>query len=239
MVTPREQRRVVRNMLTQFFRHSRLFRPPYSHTVACLWKKDSKLRVCGSVLQMCSYEDPMVLNWTTFRRVILALLTLMNLGLLFVARQFDRKVRRADGFELRFDGGAVVPSGYLEDGSFYDARKRSTPCYLVRYVSVDCTYCWHDKSHWNALVARSRQSRCAIIGVVPQKGSALPGTAYGDGGNEQLVFTTMDWVRNSPPSRTPTTMIVGQQGTVLWNHVGQMDDQDLSKAWEALSSINK
>ncbi len=170
--------------------------------------------------------------------ITLAVLTLGNACLWTTSRVLQTKADLANGFEVRFRPQSGIPYGYRPDASPY-AEGRKSGCALVRYVAAGCRYCVNDKSHWNTLASRATQSNCTIVGVVPDAASIMPPSSYGQGGEAQLTFMPIDWVADSPPSRTPTTMIFGNGGKLIWQHVGVLSDEAVRSGLAFFPSAGK
>jgi glutaredoxin len=103
-------------------------------------------------------------------------------------------------------------------------------CTVVRYVKSDCPYCLREKLAWNSLASRASDLGCSLIGVVPTAALVLPRSAYGIGAAFQLDFVGMEWVAVAPPTATPTTMIFGADGVLLWQHVGILTNEEVASA---------
>jgi hypothetical protein len=160
----------------------------------------------------------------------LLVVTAANVLLLAASRFFEVRARSAVGLDVSFRPGVGSPVGYLAHESAYPGPGVHSGCTLVRYVAVGCRYCWNEKAQWNTLAARAAESQCGIVGVVSDAASVLPKSAYGIGADAQLIFVGMEWIAGSPPTRTPTTMIFGKSGLLVWQRVGQLTDKDVAAA---------
>ena len=156
---------------------------------------------------------------------------------LWTGRLFlEKQIRLVSHSAVAFKRGAEIPAGYLVSGSVYPKPNSPKKCTVVRYVKADCPYCLREKPEWNSLASRASELGCSLVGVVPTAASVLPRSAYGIGAGFQLDFVSMDWVSVAPPTATPTTMIFGGDGALLWEHVGQLTDEEVASAVKAITS---
>jgi hypothetical protein len=139
-------------------------------------------------------------------------------------------VRQHQGLSVAFKSGAGVPVGYLADNLYYGGIDHNDKCVVVRYVSAGCSYCRLETATWNQLAARATGAGCALLGVVPDAVSLMRPGAYGAGAKTQMVFANMEWVSAFPPVRTPTTMIFDSHARLVWQHVGQLTERQVTEA---------
>lgn len=172
-----------------------------------------------------------------FVRHILFFLSIVNLLCWGALWFLQGTVRQHQGVSAAFRHGAGVPVGYLADYIYYGGIDRKDKCTVVRYVSARCSYCLRETAQWNQLAARAAGSGCALVGVVPDAVSLMPSAAYGAGAKTQIVFANMEWVTDFPPVRTPTTMIFDANARLVWQHVGQLTDQQVMEANSVLRRL--
>jgi glutaredoxin len=156
----------------------------------------------------------------------------VSTGCLFLEKQIHLASQPA----LAFSPASGIPVRHLATGAVHVQPSGPSKCTVVRYVKSDCPYCLREKSEWNSLASRASDLGCSLVGVVPTAASVLPRSAYGIGAAFQLDFVGMGWVAVAPPMATPTTMIFGGDGALLWEHVGELTDEEVASAVKVITS---
>ena len=133
---------------------------------------------------------------------------------------------------------AVIPVGYFVNG-IATGDESPGSCTVVRVVESGCRYCGQGRDEWNRLMGALGKVGCRPLGLLTRRKNALPPTAFGYGGDEQLAFITMDWVSGFHPHLIPSTIVVGRAGRVLWYRSGMLLPGDASAAAAAVREAER
>lgn len=162
----------------------------------------------------------------------IAVLLAMILGIRFKVASETAELNRDLRATAPTDASAVVPTGYFVNGMLASGAGW---CNVVRLAEAGCTYCDQGRTEWNRLMGQLSKDGCRSLGIVPRRKGALNPTSFGYGGDSQLAFITMDWVKGFHPLLTPSTMVIGPGGRVLWYRSGQLHNGDAAAAASAVA----
>jgi hypothetical protein len=128
-------------------------------------------------------------------------------------------------------GLRIEPAGVALDGSSVSGGG-GHPCHLLRFESRRCSYCQADRERFEALSREAAGESCSVTIVAPH-----PHDLFEDGGapaGTRLAYPTVAFARSFPASGTPTTLVTGADGRVLWTRTGALQDGDAERALSSL-----
>jgi hypothetical protein len=126
-----------------------------------------------------------------------------------------------------------IPAGLTADGQLIP--KAAAPCYLIRVATAGCPYCRQDKPLFDRLLGSANRAHCEAIALVPSVTDLSP--SLGGGGLLQLVYVDMGLARELVPYVVPQTLILGRDGSIIWEAIGATSAGSITRAQRLLSNL--
>jgi len=124
----------------------------------------------------------------------------------------------------------ILPDGYTPGKTriSWDESLTTPSGWVVRYTSKGCTYCAQD-SEWERLVHLLERHNYRTILLLPTEKNQ-----YDDdellSTLQQMAFIKMDWIKQFRFTGTPTVVVFDNNGRVLWQRVGMLNESDYVSA---------
>jgi len=135
----------------------------------------------------------------------------------------------ATGFEFP-DLEGYGPSGEKTAGR---APRRSGGL-IVRYASQDCGYCERDVE-WSHLASGAARYGFRVVFLLPSAVHAFSPDRLVPRGVRQIALVSMDWMRRFRITITPTLLVFGPDGGLLWQRQGVLSSEDTRAALELMA----
>lgn len=102
--------------------------------------------------------------------------------------------------------------------------------WAIRYISSKCGYCEAD-THGKRLAVELERSGRSVITLVPRAGEEVVVTdAVVRPESAQVAFVPMEWAKRFRLTGTPTFLIFGSTGRLIWHHEGTLAPADVEAA---------
>jgi hypothetical protein len=178
------------------------------------------------------------------RRIELGIVTMLavaiavNIGLLFFA-----KARTAHLFSRPFSlarAGIPEPHSLVLEGWSLTGdrpiavRSNGGKSWAVRYVSNKCAFCETD-THGKRLVTQLEEAGLDVFTLVPRLGEEVVEVAHWPAAPRQISFVSMEWTKRFELSATPTFLLFGPDGRLVWQRRGTLDVGDVAAAMGKLT----
>jgi hypothetical protein len=167
--------------------------------------------------------------------VVLASLACADLGLFICATRSRRSVETSPVFfrNPEYSVANVPPAGYTISGVVVDSSTASARGWIVRYASQNCTVCRADEPRWRSLKLHLLRKGYRIYIILPQARDAYSKDAPELSDSTQIAYPRIGWIKLYYLTATPTTLLFDSDGKMIWNHFGQMTEDDERAALEA------
>lgn len=167
---------------------------------------------------------------------LIACMVVANALLYVRDRSEERHLSSAPSALLRDSRATATLAGieaYTTNGDHLNLGSKTGAGYVIRYASRHCGYCRRDAPAWKQAATQLAGKGFRIFTLVPSSREAYADHQVIPAGTPQIVDIGMEWVKRLSPMGTPTLLITDPDGLILWQHEGELSDQDLHAAISA------
>jgi len=105
--------------------------------------------------------------------------------------------------------------------------------FAVRYVSSRCGFSESD-TYGKQLAERLSHAGVPVTVLVPRAAERIPDERLVPASAPQVTFAPMEWIGQLRLTKTPTFLVFGSGGTLVWHHEGTLAREDIDAAVAAL-----
>jgi len=129
----------------------------------------------------------------------------------------------------------VLPDGLTPQNKkvAWDESLSMPSGWVVRYTSMGCIYCYLD-FEWERLAPVLERLDYRIILLLPRETDHYHDEQIIPESAQQMAFVRMDWIKQFRFSGTPTLVIYDNNGRVLWQRSGMLNEDDYQSAEKAV-----
>jgi hypothetical protein len=136
-------------------------------------------------------------------------------------------------------GSIAPPEGYTAAGVKVSIGSKSRSGWAVRYGTEKCEYCRQDKPRWVELSTALQRLGYQVVYIPPYANLGYPDDALTPSGARQQVYVGMEWIRHFRLVVTPTVLIFGPEGQLIWSHRGTLSSDGPQSAVRAIEAARR
>lgn len=133
---------------------------------------------------------------------------------------------------------SAVPEGYTTSNDKVSSGQQVLSGWAVRYASPKCEFCRNDKQ-WSSLSAELQRLGLQIFAISPSANDAYPLAALVPRESRQEAYVSIEWIKQFRLRTTPTLLIFGADGRLIWCHRKTLSFDDKEAAIRAVSMAIK
>lgn len=166
----------------------------------------------------------------------LAILVLADCSMLFYLKQASKRLAiDTNNVYNAADSSFPMPQAFAANGT--PLRLTKGRGWVVRFASSRCSYCKVDEARWTKLSKDLKERGYQTLVITPTVGDLYSSDHLTPADALQGPFVQIDWIRKFKLIGTPTLLIFGSDGKLIWSHAGTLGSFDEDSAKQALDRV--